>query len=55
MADIDISDHDKMAAQPDETIRLNPEGVGATWEPERKQETSFRGMSIKEKVLRETN
>ena len=58
MADIDIdpfSDHDKMDAQPDEmgkTISLTTGGVrGATWEPE--QETSFGGMSIKDKGLRE--
>ena len=46
IADVDIdpfSDHDKTDAQPDETgetISLIP-GGGATWEPEREQETSF--------------
>ena len=59
MADIDIDffgNHDKMDVQPDEmgeTIPLNSGGArrGATWESE--QETSFGGMSIREKVLRE--
>ena len=51
MADNDIEpfgDHSKTDTQPDETgetIPLNPEGVvvgrGATWEPERGQETLF--------------
>ena len=52
MADIDIDlfgDHDKTGAQPDktgETIPLIPGGVGgATWEPEREQETSFGGKT----------
>ena len=61
MADVDINpfgDNDKTDAQPDETsktIYLNPGGVvvgeGATWVPE--PETSFRGTSIRKKVLRE--
>ena len=50
-SNVDINpfgDHDKMDTQPDKTsktIPLNPEGVGrgATWEPEREQETSFGG------------
>ena len=55
MTDIDIDpfgDHDKTDAQPDETgeaIPLKPGGVvrGATWQPEREQETSFRGKNSK--------
>ena len=59
MADIDIDqfgEHDKTDKYPDEseTIPFTPEGViegGSTWEP--KQETSFRGTSIRTKVLKE--
>ena len=56
MAEVDIdpfSDHDKTDAQPDEmgeTTPLTP-GGGSTWEPERKQETSFGGTSPSTEVL----
>ena len=46
MADIDINpfgDHESRPEEPmGENIPLTPEG-GSTWEPEREQETSFRG------------
>ena len=51
MADIDTdpySNHDKTDQHPDgtgETIPLTPGGEGSTWEPEREQETSFRGKT----------
>ena len=53
MADVDIdpfSKHDNMDEQPDtgETIPFTPRGVigeGSTWDPERDQETSFRGKT----------
>ena len=55
MADVDIDpfgDHDKTDSHPDEgeAIALNPGGGamgGSTWEPEHKQETSFRGLKLK--------
>ena len=60
MADHDpIGEHDKpdegMSKRPDENIPLSPGGaIGEdTWEPEREQETSFGGMSLRMKVLRE--
>ena len=51
MADIDIDpfgEHDKTDKHPDETgenFPLDPGRTmgGSSWEPERKQETSFRG------------
>ena len=60
MAGVDVnlfSKYDKPDAQPEEmsgTIPFTPRGVikeGSTWEPE--QETSFGGMSLRMKVLRE--
>ena len=64
MVDIDIDlfrDHDKMDARPDEptgeTICLILGGViggGSTWEPECKQETSFRGKSQSTRFKRST-
>ena len=60
MADVDINpfgEHDKTDSHPDdtgETIPLPPVNPGgSTWEPEREQETSFGGMSLRMKVLRE--
>ena len=60
MADIDIDpfrDHDKTDSQPDETgetIPLNTGGGvmggGSTWEPEHKQETSFRGKTQEKRL-----
>ena len=59
MEDVNIDpfiDHDKTGTQAyktGETVPLTPGGVGgaAMWEPER--ETSFVGMNIRKKVLRE--
>ena len=49
MADIDIDpfgEHDRTEEPTDENIPLSPVGLGgSTWEPEHKQETSFRGTS----------
>ena len=62
MAYVDIDPfgrHDKPDAHPDEhldeTIPFMPGEVieGGTWEPECKQEASFRGTSLRMKVLRE--
>ena len=64
MADIDIDpfgEHDKTDSHPDETgetIPLKPGGEvmgGSTWEPEYEQETSFRGMSLRTEVLKNTS
>ena len=42
--------HELRPEQPtDENIPLTPVGGGSTWEPEREQETSFRGGLIQEK------
>ena len=52
-----VSDHDKTATQSNEgkTIPLTPEEVigGGTWKQECEQQTSFGGMSLRTKVLRE--
>ena len=64
MADVDIDpfgDYDKMDSHSDEcaNIPLTPGGGviggrGSSWEPERKQETLFRGRtSLKGEVLKE--
>ena len=60
MADVDIDpfgEHHRTNSHPDKTgeiIPLTPGGVGGSaWEPEREQETSFGGMSLRTKVLRE--
>ena len=61
MTDFDpIGKHDKpddgMSEWPDENIPLTPGGgvMGRpTWGPERKQETSFGGMTLREEVLNE--
>ena len=51
MADVDINpfgEHDRTESRPDENIPLppvTPVERGSTWEPERNQETSFRGES----------
>ena len=49
MADIDIDsfgEHESRPKEPtDEHIPLTPVGGGSTWEPTRKQETSFGGRS----------
>ena len=49
MADIDIDpfgEHESRPEEPtDEHIPLTPVGGRSTWEPEREQETSFRGRS----------
>ena len=57
--DIDLfGDHDKTDTHLDKKgkiITLTPGGAmgGATWEPEHKQETSFRRTSLREEVLKE--
>ena len=53
-----LGKHDKTDEQPEtgETISLTQGGVTggrSSWEPEREQETSFRGTSLRTKVLRE--
>ena len=49
MADIDIDPFGEHESRTDDTgdesISLTPVGRGSTWEPERQQETSFRGLS----------
>ena len=57
MADIDINHFGEHKSRPDEatdeSIPLTPVG-GSTWEPEREQETSFRGReSQRNRVLRD--
>ena len=58
MADIDIDpfgEHDRTESRTDETgenIPLTPVG-GSTWEPEREQETSFRGESQRTKLMKD--
>ena len=56
MADIDIDPLGNMIRQTHILMKVNPRGGamgGSTWEPECKQETSFGGMSLMMKVLRE--
>ena len=59
MADIDINpfgDHET-ESRPDEpmgeNIPLTPGRGGSTWEPEREQETSFRGESQKNELIKD--
>ena len=55
MADIDIDPFGEHESRPEEpmgeNIPLTPEG-GSTWEPEREQETSFRGESQRTRLLK---
>ena len=59
MADVDIDpfgEHDRTELRTDETgenIPLTPVGRGSTWEPECEQETSFREMSQRTKVVKD--
>ena len=56
MADVNIDpfgDHDKTPGEPmGENIPLTPVG-GSTWEPEREQETSFRGQSQRTRIKKD--
>ena len=56
MADIDIDPFGEHESRPDEptgkNIPLTPVG-GSTWEPERDQETSFRGESHRTKLMKD--
>ena len=55
MVDIEISPFGEHESRPDEptgeNIPLTPVGGGSTWEPEREQETSFRGGRTQEGKL----
>ena len=58
MADVDINSFGEHEPRPDEpmgeSIPLTSLGGGSTWEPEREQETSFRGReSLRTRVLRD--
>ena len=64
MADIDIDPfggNDRTESRPDENIPLpsvllvTPVGGGSTWQPEREQETSFKGESRASVLQRETS
>ena len=58
MADIDIDPFGEHESRPDdhavtgENIPFTPVGGGSTWEPERKQETSFGGESQRTKLMK---
>ena len=56
MADVDIDPFGEHESRPDEpmgeSIPLTPVG-GSTWEPEREQETSFRGESQRTKLVKD--
>ena len=55
MVDIEISPFGEHESRPDEptgeNVPLTPVGGGSTWEPEREQETSFRGGRTQEGKL----
>ena len=59
MTDVDINPfgkHDRTELRTDETgenISLTPVRGGSTWEPEHEQETSFRGMSQRTKLVKD--
>ena len=59
MADVDIDpfgEHDRTESRTDETgenILFTPVGGGATWEPEREEETSFGGESQRTKLMKD--
>ena len=56
MADVDINPFGEHKSRPEEptgeNIPLTP-GAGSTWEPEREQETSFRGESQRTRHMKE--
>ena len=59
MADVDINSFEEHESRTDdhtetgENIPFTPVGGGSTWEPEREQETSFRGESQRTKLMKD--